>query len=953
MSQAVMEAMFAGITEGFVGITRIKNGDVRTEFFPVENISGAYTYALSQNRQGYNVYFGVKALAKMPIEGRGKTEDPGYINCMWADYDYGFDGHKRKDNPPDQQTVFDLLAEFPLKPSVVVFTGHGIHPYWLLKEPIDATTEEGMDLASKLIKGVQGTLIQKARAHSWNMDNTSDLARIMRVPGSYNYKEGKKVQGQVLEFNTELRYSIDEIRKACPPEVVATKKNAGIKPSIVTNEEGKVSMGSRHDSYVTAAYALLKSGASNQVIGASLHAINETQCEESLPEEEVDAITRSFSKYDPRENITSLVLAAKEGLRNALPQISLEPAKVYETETIGFLAVLSLYDQTAYSQVKAQIKGVCKNKIPAKELEMAVRGEVGKLRAARQEEKEPSEELFPGLGYQLTVPKGYRMDQRGVAKYMPDGLAQVFPSPVTISRRFRNPQTGLEMVELAYVRDGEVYYATAERSVAFSRHKIMELADCGLPVTSENAKDLVIFLSELEQQNAIPRVSCSASLGWTSENAILPHDSDAAFLDKRGFEQLADAFGQKGTLPDWIKLTTVVRSNVFGRLMLAAAYGSLLVEIVGVRTAGILLWGCSQAGKTAILKAAASIFGHPEKLMISMFATKVAIEQLAGFLRHFAMYIDERQMAGSDQAMENLVYTISGGEGKSRGQKNGGVRTRGHWENLVLMTGEHPISNESSAAGVRGRLLEVNVTQVVENETGSKLHRELPRQYGSAGPVYIEHIKSIRPDIRHRFDQWLDKARTAFPEISGSHVSLLALLGLADELASVAVYGEGESVAAKGAWAFVEALSVYVIKTADMDDAEKAKNHVISMYLENRRRFEGLNEHEYGQMQGGELKIVPSVLNRFLHDGGYNPQRAKADFVRMGWMRTFEDRNGKKADKRFERSSYGYGCYNGYYNYLTFPELSQPQGEKRLEAPLSFEPAEFTEGNDVSPDSLV
>jgi len=48
-------------------------------------------------------------------------------------------------------------------------------------------------------------------------------------------------------------------------------------------------------------------------------------------------------------------------------------------------------------------------------------------------------------------------------------------------------------------------------------------------------------------------------------------------------------------------------------------------------------------GKTAALKAALSVWGDPEGLMASFYATRVGLERLAGFFRDLPLGIDEKQ----------------------------------------------------------------------------------------------------------------------------------------------------------------------------------------------------------------------------------------------------------------------------------------------------------------------
>ena len=111
-----------------------------------------------------------------------------FIPGLWADLDYGQDGHKASDNgmvyPPDQDTVMSKLQTCPLQPSELVHSGHGIQAYWLLPEiwDISADLEGARDFLSRWLQ------LLRARFAPHDLDAVHDLARLMRLPGFINNK---------------------------------------------------------------------------------------------------------------------------------------------------------------------------------------------------------------------------------------------------------------------------------------------------------------------------------------------------------------------------------------------------------------------------------------------------------------------------------------------------------------------------------------------------------------------------------------------------------------------------------------------------------------------------------------------------------------------------------------------------------------------------------------------
>ena len=115
----------------------------------------------------------------------------------------------------------------------------------------------------------------------------------------------------------------------------------------------------------------------------------------------------SISRYEPEQTTADITLEAIDALESMIPHISMEPAQAYCDDVVQALAVLSIYDQIAFSRMKAKIKNACKGKASIKELEMNVRTATGRLRKERQSqwsEEAKSETLFPEIGFEIQLP---------------------------------------------------------------------------------------------------------------------------------------------------------------------------------------------------------------------------------------------------------------------------------------------------------------------------------------------------------------------------------------------------------------------------------------------------------------------------------------------------------------------------------------------------------------------
>ena len=177
------------------------------------SLEGVEAHAMDASRHGREVYFGLGLVRGSP-EGRGTAEDMAAIGCLWADIDLAGPAHPGKALPASFEEIKRLLDDLPLAPSVVVDSGHGAHAYWLFKEPWIFEDEADRQRAAALARAWHGLVCHLAEARGWKLENLSDLARVLRVPGTTNHKmPGQPVQVRILSSVPSLRYSLSDFEK--------------------------------------------------------------------------------------------------------------------------------------------------------------------------------------------------------------------------------------------------------------------------------------------------------------------------------------------------------------------------------------------------------------------------------------------------------------------------------------------------------------------------------------------------------------------------------------------------------------------------------------------------------------------------------------------------------------------------------------------------------------------
>lgn len=145
-------------------------------WFPLapDTLEAASNYAVNLADR-FDLYFGV-----LPRLGRagGKNDVPS-AQTLFCDVDGGEDG---------PQSAIDLLkrAELP-RPHVAVQSGGGAHAYWFLADPVALPDAESRERMKSLLRRVALAIGGQKPGPAAEV-KAGEVARILRVPGTWNHK---------------------------------------------------------------------------------------------------------------------------------------------------------------------------------------------------------------------------------------------------------------------------------------------------------------------------------------------------------------------------------------------------------------------------------------------------------------------------------------------------------------------------------------------------------------------------------------------------------------------------------------------------------------------------------------------------------------------------------------------------------------------------------------------
>jgi hypothetical protein len=164
---------------------------------------------------GTNVYFGVNPCSAIPTTNaagkpakpenvRGRVEYIAALNCLYAEFDAkDFGGMVHGFPLGALEHICNLPTDFA--PSVTVASGGGYHCYWLLAEPFVLNTPE---------KREQAVAVQRDWVTFVRGDKAAkDIARVLRVPGTLNYKyePARPVAFYEQAYNRRYHFQILEL----------------------------------------------------------------------------------------------------------------------------------------------------------------------------------------------------------------------------------------------------------------------------------------------------------------------------------------------------------------------------------------------------------------------------------------------------------------------------------------------------------------------------------------------------------------------------------------------------------------------------------------------------------------------------------------------------------------------------------------------------------------------
>lgn len=723
--------------EGVFCLTKIKNKKVSQSFY--QSVQELSHFATSSDDNS-DVYFGCASYK----DGSSRTKDNVQaVQAFWLDLDAGR-GKPYKSYTDAVAALGQFCADIGLPKPTAVTSGNGVHAYWILDEPISRAEWEPVAEQFKLITEARGLHADPSR--------TADIASILRIPGTFNYKNPQDPKLVVTLFDAVPIYFalFKEILdntgiKQAPPKLKAKRE---------LDETTKALMGNNQSSFKTIVEKTLAGKGCAQI---TYILQNRSTLEEPLWRA---GLSIGQCCVDRSAAIHLISKGHPDYDANDTERKADETKGPYTCETFKKLNPAPCAGCPHKFSSPIQLGAFVAATEPTGEnLEFAV--EVPVFNEDASPESEPEVQT-----QHVRVPKlpdGYfRGAHGGIYKKVigPDGEPTdklVYEHDLYVTKRLTDPELGeLIVLELHLPMDGKVEFEMPLTSLSTDASKTA-LAAKGVAAIDKEMKEIIMYISKVvkELQSKYKADKSRQQFGWCDENTKFVVGTAEYHIQGQNYSPASAATSEfmtalkpTGALHKWQAAINQYDRPDMCHMAFASftGFGSPLMTFTGQEGALInLVSNGSGSGKTTALKAAVSVWGKPKDLMTFQHDTVNARIMRMGILNSIGAYMDEITNIHPDEA-SNLVYTATMGRGKDRMKANENkLRINStRWNSITLTTsnawlGDKISQSKATSDGENMRMLEIFVPEIIIQDA-DVIFEMFDENYGMAGEIYAQWL---------------------------------------------------------------------------------------------------------------------------------------------------------------------------------------------------------------------
>ncbi|MEZ2902434.1 DUF927 domain-containing protein [Acinetobacter terrestris] len=319
-----------------------------------------------------------------------------------------------------------------------------------------------------------------------------------------------------------------------------------------------------------------------------------------------------------------------------------------------------------------------------------------------------------------------------------------------------------------------------------------------------------VFINYIQDYPIEQRFRCVDRAGWHGYCFATPNKTYGNSEDEELLfhSDNKSPYTVSGTFEEWQELSRLIEPHALAVLAFACAFSGQLVLPLGVESGGFHIYGSSTDGKSTITKAACSVWGNPKHISKSWRTTDNALENEAELRNDSFLNLDELRQA-VPKAVSDIVYMLTGGQGKARSTKSGKNRDAKQFSIMYTSTGEVTLEehlrrgNIELDAGLLLRFAHIpsdagkgyGVFDCINYGTapqdiGNRINELASQHYGHAGIKWLEFLTKNKDAVMQKGQELLDSFIEQHNQTKNGQANRVlrrfALLATAGELATLA-----------------------------------------------------------------------------------------------------------------------------------------------------------------------
>ncbi len=459
-------------------------------------------------------------------------------------------------------------------------------------------------------------------------------------------------------------------------------------------------------------------------------------------------------------------------------------------------------------------------------------------------------------------------------------IAKICNHPIIPIQRLINIHTDKEKIKIAYKPLKQWKEIVVEKRTIVDNAKILILAGNSVNVTSDSAKYLVKYLSDMETINrdVIEVQESTSKMGWIKKEFV-PYCNDFEFDNDGNFKEAYESIKSFGSEDAWMHLARETRKidRIEPKISIISSLASVLIEPLNALPFIVNLWSDTGKGKTVAMMLATSCWANPSEnvYMADAKATATGLEVRMDFLNNLPLMLDDMSQVKEKYQgdFSALVYMLCSGKGKERSNLNLGLNKANTWKNIILTNYEYPLVSETMQGGAINRIIDIEMEDGYIFPNGNEVVQILKENYGFAGKTFVEAIQKmgierIKEIQKEFYTKIIERAKELGVEKEEKQMLPMSILLTADLIATDQIFKDEQYLD------FNECVD-YLKNKGEVSENERAYDYIMSAVSINLNKFKPDDRGEYrgeiwGSFKDGYVYIMSNIFSKFCTDGRFS-----------------------------------------------------------------------------------